>query len=259
MTEPTHRRAVGSVLRRDPSPRDESSSADEGAGSDRASPGPIWSSRLIVSFAMATLFSFVAAGHPRAGAVAQSPGEAAVVREDRPGPSSGQVPPAAILKRQPPPDGTWMADAEVADARRVTDTALGAARGIAVRDGKVYAYGDDYGGSPRMGVIREYDRNLTPTGRQVKLGRGGKPLIVHPTGLTWDRRLGTFLGDTVLKKAVISRLDWDRAWADGTLDQAVLDTIEDDAAINGCRPTLVEVGDRPPMSIRLVARRGSRP
>jgi hypothetical protein len=193
---------------------------------DKASAGVIWSSCLVVSFVVASWCSFVVAGR------------------DEPASAKQQPPPAAILKQQPPPDGTWTADAEVAEARTFTDSALGAAQGIAVRDGKVYAYGDVYRASPRMGVIREYDLNLVPTGREVKLGRAGRPLIIHPTGLTWDRRLGTFLGDTVLKKAVIYHLDWDRAWADGNLDHAVLDTIDDDAAINGCRPTFVEVGGR---------------
>ena len=57
-------------------------------------------------------------------------------------------------------------------------------------------------------------------------------------------RLGTFLGDTVLKKAVIYRLDWARAWQDGNLDHAVRDVIDDDAATNGCRPTFVSVAGR---------------
>ena len=147
-----------------------------------------------------------------------------------------QVPPKAY---QPPPDGTWTADAEVAQARTVTDAGLGAAQGVAVRDGKVYAYGDVHSASPRVGVIREYDLDLKPTGRVVWLRKGGKPLILHPTGLTWHERWGTFLGDTVLKKAVIYRLDWERAWRDGDLDDAVLDVIDDDAAVNGCRPTFV--------------------
>jgi hypothetical protein len=200
---------------------------------------------------VASVCSFVTADHDlrpsaeyRGSEASQAPVPLTAGENDPPTPSKPQVPPAEILKHQPPPDGTWTADAEVSDARKITDTALGAAQGIAVRDGKVYAYGDVYSSSPRMGIIREYDRNLAPTGRQVKLGRGGKPLIIHPTGLTWDRRFGTFLGDTVLKKAVIYHLDWDRAWADGTLDRAVLDSIDDDAAINGCRPTFVEVAGR---------------
>ena len=137
-----------------------------------------------------------------------------------------------------------MINAEIADAHSFSDAALGLAQGIVVRDHKIYAYGDMLWASPRMGVIREYDDNLVSTGRQIRLNCDGKPLIVHPTGLTWDSHFGTFLGDTVSGKATIYRIDWDRAWADGTLDHAVLDTINDDAAKNGCRPTLVETGGR---------------
>jgi hypothetical protein len=146
--------------------------------------------------------------------------------------------------QSPPPDGDWQSDAVIDPSRTVTDLGLGAVQGIAVRDGKIYAYGDVYSASPRVGVIREYDLDLNPSGRVVWLKRHGKPLIMHPTGLTWDQHWGTFLGDTVLKKAVIYRLDWERAWKDGNLDHAVLDTIEDDAAINGCRPTLVKLHGR---------------
>ena len=78
----------------------------------------------------------------------------------------------------------------------------------------------------------------------ISLRVGEKPLILHPTGLTWDAKWGTFLGDTVDKKATIYRLDWERALSEGNLDHAVLDTIEDDAAINGCRPVFVEAGGR---------------
>ena len=150
----------------------------------------------------------------------------------------------SVAEHKPPPDGTWTADAVVDQVSTVTDTKLGAGQGVAVRDGKVYAYGDVWGASPRVGVIREYDLDLKPTGREVWLRRAGKPLILHPTGLTWDVRFGTFLGDTVNKKATIYRIDWERAWRDGNLDSAVLDTVEDDAAVNGCRPEFVKVGGR---------------
>jgi hypothetical protein len=144
----------------------------------------------------------------------------------------------------PPPDGEWTANAVLAESRAITDLGLGAVQGVVVRDGKVYAYGDVVMAKPRVGVIREYDLDLKPTGRVVWLRRGEKPLILHPTGLTWDPRFGTFLGDTVLKKAVIYRLDWARAWQDGVLDNAVLDVIDDDAAKNGCRPTFVTARGR---------------
>jgi hypothetical protein len=46
------------------------------------------------------------------------------------------------------------------------------------------------------------------------------------------------------KKATIYRLGWERAWSDGHLDRAVLDVIDDDAAINDCRPTFVSISGR---------------
>jgi hypothetical protein len=121
-----------------------------------------------------------------------------------------------------PPDGEWTLNAEVESPRAITDLGLGAVQGVAVRDGKIYAYGDVVFAKPRVGVMREYDLDLKPTGRVVWLSRD----------------------DTVLKKAVIYRLDWERAWQDGNLDHAVRDIINDDAAINGCRPTLVTLGGR---------------
>src|SRR5262249_26874851 len=71
--------------------------------------------------------------------------------------------------------------------------------------------------------------------------RDGRPLLVHPTGLTRHDRYGTFLGDTVQQKGVIYRLDWERMWQDGNLDRAVLAEVEDDAAVNGCRPEVVRL------------------
>lgn len=158
-----------------------------------------------------------------------------------PAPAVAQTPSTAPV---PPPDGSWTADAVVEPSKTLTDLGLGAVQGVAVRDGKIYAYGDVFSAEPRVGVLREYGMDLAPTGREVWLRRAGKPLILHPTGLTWDDRWGTFLGDTVQKKAVIYRLDWERAWRDGNLDHAVLDVIDDDAAVNGCRPTLVAIGGR---------------
>jgi hypothetical protein len=158
---------------------------------------------------------------------------------------------APAAAQQPPPDAAWTADADLDVERSVTDLGLGAVQGVVVRDGKVYAFGDVFQAAPRVGVIREYNERLEPTGRVVWLRRGGKPLIVHPTGLTWHADWGTFLGDTVKSdadptrsRAVIYRLDWGRAWADGHLDRAVRDVIEDDAAVNGCRPEFVTVGGR---------------
>lgn len=161
------------------------------------------------------------------------------------------APAAPVAGQQPPPDATWVADAALDIERSITDIGLGAVQGVVVRDGNVYAFGDVFSAQPRVGVIREYTQQLDPTGRVVWLRRGGKPLIVHPTGLTWHDQWGTFLGDTIKSsdpnrsRGVIYRLDWERAWKDGNLDEAVKYVIEDDAAINGCRPEFVSVGGRP--------------
>jgi hypothetical protein len=152
--------------------------------------------------------------------------------------------------QRPPPDGAWVADAALDVERSITDLGLGAVQGVVVRDGKVYAYGDVVQAKPRVGVIREYNERLEATGRVIWLRRGGMPLITHPTGLTWDDRWGTFLGDTIKtadparSRAVIYQLDWQKAWNKGDLDEAVLNVIEDDIAINGCRPEFVKVDGR---------------
>jgi hypothetical protein len=143
-----------------------------------------------------------------------------------------------------------MANAALDVEQSITDAGLGAVQGVVVRDGRVYAYGDVFQAEPRIGVIREYTENLQPTGRVVWLRRDGKPLITHPTGLTWHERWGTLLGDTIKSadparsRAVIYRVDWGRAWKDGDVDDAVQEIVEDDAAINGCRPEFVTVGGR---------------
>jgi hypothetical protein len=153
---------------------------------------------------------------------------------------------AAVLARltaEPPADATWTTDAEIEREKVLTMDGLGAMQGVSFHDGKVYLYGDVYDAKPRVGVIREYDTDYKPTGRVVWLRRDDKPLLRHPTGLTWHAKWGVFLGDTVDRKGVIYRFDWDKAWADGNLDRAVLDVIDDDAAVNGCRPEFVTVRD----------------
>ena len=128
--------------------------------------------------------------------------------------------------------------------RIVSDEQLGAAQGVSYRHEHLYFYGDVNSAKPRAGIIREYTLDLKPTGRDIRLARKGKPLILHPTGLTWDPEYGCFLGDTVHKVATIYKLDWDRALKDGNLDAAVLAEIRDDAATNGCRPEYVTVQGR---------------
>jgi hypothetical protein len=94
-----------------------------------------------------------------------------------------------------------MADAALDVERSISDPGLGAVQGVVMREGKIYAFGDVFRAEPRVGVIREYTLQLEPTGRVVWLHRRSRPLIVHPTGLTWHERWGTFLGDTIKSEA----------------------------------------------------------
>jgi hypothetical protein len=138
---------------------------------------------------------------------------------------------------------SWPSDCVLEDVKVLTVSGLGAAQGASFHAGKVYLYGDCYDVKPRVGVIREYSLDFNPTGKVIWLRNQDKPLIKHPTGLTWHPRWGTFLGDTVTRKAVIYHLDWERAVADGDLSRAVLAVIDDDAAVNGCRPEFVALDD----------------
>jgi len=114
---------------------------------------------------------------------------------------------------------------------------VGAAQGVAVRDDLVYVFGD-----ADTGIIVEYTQmwsappQLNPTGRVIRLTRNGEDLIPHPTGLTFHPTLDTFIGNTVDEQGEIFAIDFDRALADGNLDNAVLNRTVDDEAVNGSRP-----------------------
>jgi hypothetical protein len=122
----------------------------------------------------------------------------------------------------------------------VTD--IGAGQGVEVRGGQVLLYGD-----AETGVVRGFDvagDQLRPTGLQVALTVEGEDLIPHPTGFTHRDGIGTFMGNTVGGVGTIFVIDWPKAIADGNLDRAVQHRVEDDLAINGTRPELVELGAR---------------
>ena len=93
-------------------------------------------------------------------------------------------------------------------------------------------------------MIREYDLELKPTGRVVWLRRDGKPLVLHPTGLTWNHAIRNASGRYRAQEGRDLPARLGTAWQDGNLDRAVRDVIDDDSAINGCRPTFVTLGGR---------------
>ncbi len=123
---------------------------------------------------------------------------------------------------------------------------LGACQGASEHDGFVYLYGD-----ANPGIIRQY--TVTPgevprleyTGLEISLTKNGVNLINHPTGLTWNPQFGTYLGNTVTatKKGTIYHLDWPKMLIEKNLNHAVLNVIDDDLAVQGCRPEFVRRGD----------------
>lgn len=127
----------------------------------------------------------------------------------------------------------------------VTVDSLGACQGISFLQGKLYLYGDR-----EVGMIREY--NLTGDGlvytqREIKLTVNGKDVINHPTGIAYNGKGPTFIGNSIRLnaegtkwRAVIYSINWPGLLKTGTLDGNLLNTIEDDACIQGTRPEYVQ-------------------
>ncbi len=133
---------------------------------------------------------------------------------------------------------------------------IGACQGVMVLDGSVWLYGDrgkgivrrlewagvDANGKPSLRDSREnYElmlyRNLfAKNDQETKLSSN---LIPHPTGLTFNRELGTFIGNTVNQKGTIYHFFWEGFTESGNLDDWVYNVTSDDLAVNGTRPEFV--------------------
>lgn len=122
---------------------------------------------------------------------------------------------------------------------------LGACQGISFLNGKAYLYGDR-----EVGMIRAYTVNrneLTYTGNEAKLTVNGEDVINHPTGIAWQKNGPTFIGNSIRLnpegtkwRAIIYAVNWTGLLRTGTLDGNLLNTIEDDACIQGTRPECVQ-------------------
>ncbi|RIV23861.1 hypothetical protein DYU11_12920 [Fibrisoma montanum] len=130
-----------------------------------------------------------------------------------------------------------------------TIDSLGACQGVSYLKGKAFLYGDR-----EVGMMRIYDvkdRQLVYTGREVRLTEGGKDIINHPTGIAYNGSGPTFIGNSIrlnpegtVWRAVIYSVDWEGLLRTGTLDGNLLNTIEDDACIQGTRPEYVRYNDK---------------
>jgi len=136
-------------------------------------------------------------------------------------------------------------DIQLTLSKEFTVDSLGAGQGISIQNEKAFIYGDR-----EVGMIREYvlhNDSLAYTGKEIKLSLGGKDVINHPTGIAFHKDQPTFIGNSIrlnpegtLWKAVIYLVDWEGLQKTKTLDGNLLNTIDDDACIQGTRPEYVQ-------------------
>ena len=136
-------------------------------------------------------------------------------------------------------------DVTITPTTSLTVDSLGACQGVSYLDGKAYLYGDR-----EVGIIRSYTVGkdaLTYTGQEIKLTEGGKDVINHPTGIAFQQNMPTFIGNSIRLnpegtkwRAVIYAVNWAGLLRTGTLDGNLLNTIEDDACIQGTRPEYIQ-------------------
>ena len=140
---------------------------------------------------------------------------------------------------------SFNADLNMKISQSSTVDSLGACQGISYQKGRFFVYGDR-----EAGVIREYKLyadSLQYTGKEIRLTIDGKDVINHPTGIAYNGNRPVFIGNSIrlnpkgtLWKAVIYNVNWEGLQKTGTLDGNLLNTIEDDACIQGTRPEYVQ-------------------
>lgn len=122
---------------------------------------------------------------------------------------------------------------------------LGACQGVSWQSGRLFLYGDR-----EVGMIREYKiagDSIVYVNKECKLTQHDTDVINHPTGIAIHDKMPTFIGNSIrlnkegtLWKAVIYAVNWKGLLKTGTLDGNLLNTIEDDACIQGTRPEYVQ-------------------
>lgn len=133
--------------------------------------------------------------------------------------------------------------------RETTIDSLGACQGISYQKGRVFLYGDR-----EIGMIREYRMqgdNLVYINKEYKLTQNGQDVIGHPTGIAYNGEDPVFIGNSVkmnpegtLWKTIIYNVNWEGLLKTGTLDGNLINTIDDDACIQGTRPEYVKYNNK---------------
>jgi hypothetical protein len=129
--------------------------------------------------------------------------------------------------------------------RSITIDSLGACQGISYQNGNIFLYGDR-----EVGMVRKFkmvNDSLVYQGQEYKLTQKGQDVINHPTGIAYNGTGPTFIGNSIRLnaegtkwRAVIYCVDWKGLKLTGTLDGNLINTIEDDACIQGTRPEYVK-------------------
>ncbi|GAB3560653.1 hypothetical protein [Spirosoma fluminis] len=137
----------------------------------------------------------------------------------------------------------WDITFEVTSSKTIDS--LGACQGVSYQQDKVFLYGDR-----EVGMIRTYTLGkdaLTYSGQEIRLTVDGKDVINHPTGIAYNQTGPTFIGNSIRLnpegtkwRAVIYFVNWAGLLRTGTLDENLLNTVEDDACIQGTRPEYIQ-------------------
>lgn len=126
---------------------------------------------------------------------------------------------------------------------------LGACQGISYLNGQLFLYGDR-----EVGVIRKYHfqgDSLFDLHQEIRLTMHDTDVINHPTGIAYHKKMPVFIGNSIrlnkegtLWRAVIYCVNWAGLQKTGRLDGNLLNTIEDDACIQGTRPEYVQYNNK---------------
>lgn len=133
--------------------------------------------------------------------------------------------------------------------RETTVDSLGACQGISYQNGRIFLYGDR-----EIGMIREFklqNDSLTYLRKEYRLTLKGVDVISHPTGIAYNGGGQVFIGNSVKLnpegtqwKAVIYKVNWNGLLKTRTLDGNLINTIDDDACIQGTRPEYVKYNNK---------------
>ncbi len=125
----------------------------------------------------------------------------------------------------------WLWNSKLEGEARVTTGSL-STDGATSYDGKVYLYGSDKNANPPpVTVIREFDlvqvpgktsdvTDLKPTGREIRMEKGGSSISYPITGLTIHPKYGAVFGQSVNGVGTLHRFDFEKALATKSLKGA---------------------------------------